>query len=62
MLRPDHAEILLERQLAATDWIEIAPPPGRDIAELRSYRDRLKEIRKRGAWMELLELKTPKSS
>lgn len=60
MLHPDHAEILVERQLAATDWIEAAPLPDCDLGKLLAYRRALKEIRARKSWEELLELEVPK--
>jgi hypothetical protein len=62
MLHPEYAEMLPERQLAATDWIEDAHPPERDLSELHAFRDKLKEIRARNAWSEIIRLDAPKAS
>jgi hypothetical protein len=54
------AEILLERQLEATEWIERSPPPDCDLTELQDYRSQLKAIQKSKAWDDVLRLKTPR--
>lgn len=59
MLRPDYAKILLERQLAATDWITEAPPPGCDLTEVTEYRRKLADIKTRRSWDELWSVVTP---
>ena len=60
MLHREYAEMLLERQLAATDWIDHAPPPGSDLRDWHAFRNKLKDLRARGAWNEMATLEPPK--
>lgn len=60
MLHSDYAEILLERQLAATDWIIEAPPVGCDLTEVTEYRRKLVDIKTRQSWGELWSVVTPR--
>ena len=59
MLDRDVAEMLIDRQLAATHWIETAPPADGDLSEWRAFRARLRAIRARGAWHEALSVPAP---
>jgi hypothetical protein len=60
MAAPNFAEILVERQLAATDWVETTPPTDLDLSELRAYRKKLKDIQKHRTWEDVMKLASPK--
>ena len=60
MTAANFAEILVEQQLAATEWIETIPPADLDLAELRAYRMKLKAIQQQRSWEDVMKLKSPK--
>lgn len=60
MTAPNFAEILVERQLAATEWVETTPVADLDLTELRAYRKKLKAIQQQRTWDDVMKLKSPK--
>jgi len=58
-LHPDHAQFLLQRQLAAIDWIEDKPPPGCDLDAWAQYRVKLECLRKATGRIELSDIPKP---
>ena len=58
-LHPDHARFLLQRQLAAIDWIEDKPPPGCDLAAWEKFRSKLERLREATGRIEFSDIPKP---